>query len=351
MKPNLHHLIPLCGLAIALPAFGQDAKPEAKKEIRVITSTDVDHGASGERRVIRHSGLDKLGELQRLGEKEMVAFLGVETAPANPTLAAQLGLPKDSGLVVDQIVPDSPAAAALKQHDVLLKLDDQLLIDPRQFSVLIRQHKEGDEVTLTYLRAGKQTTAKVKLGKHEVPKFAAGPMMGAGAMSPGQVDVMINRAGAFPEAGREETDRVLALIQSGHGAPDAGPGAIPPAMHFHGMTGPGFRSINVNAGNSNMVYSDDQGSIDVTIKDGKKTVVAKNDKGEQIFSGPVDTPEQHQALPPAVRERLGKLEGMQEFSFKTDGDFKGPDIRVIRPPGQGISSPAPSRPVRSGQFF
>src|SRR5829696_9143182 len=61
-------------------------------------------------------------------EKEVVTFLGVETAPVSETLGSQLGLPKESGLVVIHVVPESPAASALKQHDVLVKLDDQLLV-------------------------------------------------------------------------------------------------------------------------------------------------------------------------------------------------------------------------------
>ncbi len=55
------------------------------------------------------------------------------------------------------VVPDSPAAATLKKNDVLTKLDDQLLIEQRQLSVLIRNHKDGDEVTLTYIRGGKES--------------------------------------------------------------------------------------------------------------------------------------------------------------------------------------------------
>ena len=72
---------------------------------------------------------------------------------------------------MNHIAPGSPSAGALKPHDILLKLDDQILIEQRQLAVLVRGHKEGDEITLTYLRAGKQATAKVKLAKHDVPKM------------------------------------------------------------------------------------------------------------------------------------------------------------------------------------
>src|SRR4051812_1163765 len=131
-------------------------------------------------------------------EKEVVTFLGVETAPVSETLSAQLNLPKDSGLVVIHIVPDSPAASALKEHDVLVKLDDQLLVEPRQFSVLVRNHKDGDEVNFSYIRAGKAAAAKVKLAKHEVPKTFTRVYWGE--PQPGVADVM--RTNPDARAGR-----------------------------------------------------------------------------------------------------------------------------------------------------
>ena len=49
---------------------------------------------------------------------------------------------------------------------------------------------------------------------------------------------------------------------------------------------------------------DEQGSLELTMVDGKKQVVAKNSKGEQIFTGPINTPEEWKALPEDVRIRL-----------------------------------------------
>src|SRR5437762_2329720 len=46
-------------------------------------------------------------------EKEKVAFLGVETMPVDRTVAAQLGLPRDTGLVVRHVAEGSPAASLL----------------------------------------------------------------------------------------------------------------------------------------------------------------------------------------------------------------------------------------------
>jgi hypothetical protein len=101
--------------------------------------------------------------------------------------------------------------------------------------------------------------------------------------------------------------------------------------------GPGIRAMSINTGNSNIVFSDDSGALELTTQDGKKSLVAKDPKGAQIFSGPVTTPEERKALPPELRERLERLEGMREMSFKTGGDFQGAETRILRPPGRSIS--------------
>lgn len=328
MKSITRYLLPAAGLAAALPALRADepAGPPDKKEMRVIVSDD---GSRPHRRVIR------VGDQQ---EKEVVTYLGVAAVPAQGALADQLNLAKGTGLVVSMVAEGSPAASVLKKNDVLVKLDDQILIEQRQLSVLIRNHQEGDEVTLTYVRGGKESSAKVKLTKNEVPKMAFHDF------TPGRrmFNVPYGEDDGPPGMGREDVDRVLSLIDQGPGFHRRlNPGREQP---------PGMRTTTVNTSNSNMVFSDEQGSLDLTIKDGKKTLIAKNAKGEQVFAGPVTTAEERKALPKEVHDRLDKLEGMQDFSFETDEDFEGGQVHVVKPNKHKIgllpydSVPA-SRPV------
>ena len=344
MKTHLHCLIPVFGVALMAPAFGAEAAPKSnepakdlktRKEIRVITSTDGDQGP-GPHRIVRR--------IEGPFEMETVTFLGVETGPVSATLAAQLGLTEGSGLVVNHLVPASPAAAVLKPHDILLKLDDQILIEQRQLAVLVRGHKEGDEVSVTYLRGGKSATAKVKLGTHEAPKISMMPNQpepgfrgtppGGG---PGISGANFELHAVSPDArgNRDDVNRILSLMDGANG-----PGQRRISIARPG--GPGDRniSVTVNTGNSRMISDDDKGSLELTINDGKKELVAKNQKGEKIFSGPINTPEERKALPDDVRERLEKLEDMKQLSFRTDGDFKGAETKIMRPRGQGISLPA-----------
>ena len=97
-----------------------------------------------------------------------VVFLGVSASPSPRELSAHLPIPRDTGLVVEGIVPDSPAAkAGLEENDVLTKLDDQILIHPRQLSVLVANGKEGDSVKVFFIRKGESKEADVVLGMRE----------------------------------------------------------------------------------------------------------------------------------------------------------------------------------------
>ena len=111
---------------------------------------------------------DHFDGLKRSGP---VTFLGVSSSPPPRELAPHLPIPEDTGLVIDFVAKDSPAEkAGLKQSDVLAKLDDQIIIHPRQLSVLVANHKEGDTVKITYVRKGQLQEADVTLAKQDVPE-------------------------------------------------------------------------------------------------------------------------------------------------------------------------------------
>ncbi|HVU34637.1 MAG TPA: PDZ domain-containing protein [Opitutaceae bacterium] len=269
-------------------------------------------------------------------EMESVTFLGVATEPVSETLVSQLSLPNGAGLVVVSVVPDSPAAAVLKPHDILLKLDDQILIDQRQLSVLVRNHHADDEVTVTYMRGGKTATGKVKLAKHDVPKFSE---IVRPAFRPDVGKQRFADGFRFGPEGREEVDRVLSLMDD-----DRRTVTVP------GKRVPGtVRATKVLPDNSNVVLSDRGGSLELTIKNGKKTLVAKDPKGAVLYSGPADTAEQLKAMPPAVRERFEKFEAMGDVKFRTDADFEGGKTIIYEPAGKTImlrrTEGRPARPA------
>ena len=117
-------------------------------------------------------------------------FLGVSASPAPDSLRGRLQLPSGIGLVVNSIEPGSPAEqAGLNARDVLHKLDEQLLVNTEQLTVLVRTYSPGQEVRLTVVRGGKPTQLTVKLGQRNLsplrgrapgqPGMRAAPMRGA----------------------------------------------------------------------------------------------------------------------------------------------------------------------------
>ncbi len=106
--------------------------------------------------------------------KGPVTYLGIAAEAVSDDLAAHLPLDPGVGLIVRTVGSDSPAeSAGVQPNDVLLKIDDQLLIQPKQMQVLVRNRKEGDILTLTYLRKGETKTGKATLVKRDPPAIRA----------------------------------------------------------------------------------------------------------------------------------------------------------------------------------
>ena len=107
-------------------------------------------------------------------------WLGIAFRPLGEALREQLALPEGQGLLVEQVIRETPAARAeVKRHDILLQADGepfggiQDLIDAVDAA-------EGGELSLEIIRGGKPMTIKVKPEKRpEGPVFGhPGPVPG-----------------------------------------------------------------------------------------------------------------------------------------------------------------------------
>jgi membrane-associated protease RseP (regulator of RpoE activity) len=95
-------------------------------------------------------------------EGESEYWLGVSCTELGDDLRDELKLDEAKGVVVVDVVPDSPAAkAGLKKHDVLLAADDVDVSRPRDLAKAVRKAKSKD-LKLTLVRDGerKEITAK-----------------------------------------------------------------------------------------------------------------------------------------------------------------------------------------------
>lgn len=124
---------------------------------------------------------DAAEAMRRTLEQPDGTYLGIGVEAPDETLRAQLSLPPGAGLVINFVDENGPAKSAVQLHDVLQKLDDQLLINGEQLVALVRMHKPGDTVSLTLLRRAKPVTVEVELGRRKVSQQNVVPYPPIGA--------------------------------------------------------------------------------------------------------------------------------------------------------------------------
>ncbi|NLY10116.1 MAG: PDZ domain-containing protein [Firmicutes bacterium] len=82
-------------------------------------------------------------------------WLGVYPLTLTPELANSLRIPNDKGVLISDIIADSPAEkAGIKPWDVIRRVDNNDVTSQEEFLELIGKKAPGDQVLLTVLRDG-----------------------------------------------------------------------------------------------------------------------------------------------------------------------------------------------------
>ena len=103
------------------------------------------------------------GQLIAKGSVER-AYIGVQMGPLDTRMAAKLGAAGRRGVLVNDVVPDSPAAAAgVQELDIITAFDEQPVQGLRSLQEIVERSSIGKPHTLTVLRDGRQMTLTVNV--------------------------------------------------------------------------------------------------------------------------------------------------------------------------------------------
>ena len=215
------------------------------------------------------------------GSPKIFASLGLKLTRASVVLRQQLALKRGAGVVVDDVAAGSRAArAGFAQHDVLVRLDDQLLVLPEQFDVLLESAEQDTPLECTVLRGGRQVV--IPLGRSAV----AGLQPPRTTPSTGQLRPMASS---------------LALVQ-------------PPASKQGPIEAAPLRGLT----DETLVRRDADYLIRLTNGDETRLMVS-DPQGRVVFNAAIDTPEGRSRMPVSVRDRVDEMERMLEGHGQPSG--------------------------------
>jgi serine protease Do len=106
-------------------------------------------------------------------------WLGIEPGEISPDLAEAMELESKDGVVVQQVVKDTPAAEyGIKQGDVIVRFNDERIVDVQQFMFLVAETRPNTDVTIDVIRDGDRQTLTVRLAERREEVIAERPSQG-----------------------------------------------------------------------------------------------------------------------------------------------------------------------------
>jgi serine protease Do len=94
------------------------------------------------------------------------AWLGVYSQTVDEDLAEAFDLPLDYGVIINEVMEDSPAEeAGLQEDDIIIKIDGRRITDQEDLVEAIEDRRPGDEIVLTVRRDEQELEIPVTLEK------------------------------------------------------------------------------------------------------------------------------------------------------------------------------------------
>lgn len=98
--------------------------------------------------------------------KVVRGWIGIYIQPITPELAQQFRLHDEQGVLVGDVVEDSPAEkAGIQRGDVILEFNGRKVEDPRSLRNMVAAMNPNDEATLKLFREGGEKTVRVEISE------------------------------------------------------------------------------------------------------------------------------------------------------------------------------------------
>jgi len=237
--------------------------------------------------------------IERIGPMSAY-WIGVQCAEVMPALSSHLNLAEHEGVLVEGVVPESPAAkAGVEQYDVILSVNGKPVAKIEDIISTVNEVKDA-EMTISAIRKGQPVELKVTPEKR--PDSAKLPVrpprqgffrsFGPGAMmeewnpdSPdGAIPEDIRRM--FEQLHKQMEDQMKNLPESGRFGMESLPDAFRDGMQVFGGTGAGTNTMQI--------------TIDPARDDGEATLTVR--KNGQTWSV-----SQFSDLPEAVQKEMANV--------------------------------------------
>jgi len=117
---------------------------------------------------------DILGTLIEKGEV-LRGWLGIEMRAVDEVVKKQFGLSREEGVLVNRVVPGSPAGSAgFKRGDIIVRFNGRKIKGPLSLRKNVQGLPPGKKVKAEIIREGKNVVINVKLGKYGEASVSAG---------------------------------------------------------------------------------------------------------------------------------------------------------------------------------
>ncbi len=121
-----------------------------------------------------------VAQLREHGEVER-GWLGVQMQPLTEPLAKAMGRSNATGVLVNQVMDDSPAKkAGLQQGDLITGFNGKTIKDPRDMAMAVADTSAGKTVPMTIVRDGHDKTVDVTIEKLKPQQVASEDKEGEG---------------------------------------------------------------------------------------------------------------------------------------------------------------------------